>query len=145
MTGVDTEADSVGRVELREAGVRRTPAVGGEDEGGDPATLGNGWLPFTGDDGLAVDNALAALSLLPRYCATRSWKVVFKGVKDTGAEILLKSSADLDHARLEILRRSPSPPELMVGLDGWLGFVASRKRGMSMEPCCLEERSRTDL
>lgn len=71
--------------------------------------------------GLEGETALAVLSLLLRYSATRSWNDVLIGENSPG-ETLLKSSADRDHAFLEVLLRSPSPAgRWFVGLDGVLG------------------------
>lgn len=92
-------------------------------DGGDEPDEGNGCrlLPTLGD-GVELDGetALALLSLRLRYSAILSWKCVLMGENCPG-EILLKSSADLDHALREMLRRSPSPRFCgVVGLGGTL-------------------------
>lgn len=56
---------------------------------------------------------MALLLLLLRYSRTRSWNAVSTTSRE-GFEKLLRSSADLDHALLEIARRSPRPP-LVLG------------------------------
>ena len=108
------------------------------DVGGVVARVGNGCRdPGPGDVGLPVLCALARLSLLARYSATRSWKDALTGENAIGALTLLRSSADLDQPLLDMFLRSPRPPLLlpplegMVGLEGVLG--AWGNRGISKE------------
>lgn len=101
-SGEETEIARVGRVAL----------LGGEDEGDSDPTVGNGCLPFITlgcEIGLEGEAALALLPDRLRYSTIRSWKDGLVGVKLDG-DILLKSSADFDHPRREMLRRSPNPP-----------------------------------
>lgn len=145
--GVDVDTESPGSVELRGGAW-----FGGEDDdGGVVAKVGKGCLaPGDGEVGLPVECALARLSLLARYSATRSWNELLTGEKAIGLLVLLRSSADLDQPRFDIFLRSPKPPppplplDGMVGLEGVLG--AWGKRGMSKEFCVLvADRSRTEL
>lgn len=137
-TGFGTDMETEGRVALR----------GGEDEGETLPTVGNGCRPLymlPGDVGLEGETALAVLSLRLRYSATRSWKDVLIGDgENNGGGALLKSSADLDHAFLEVSRRSPPPPEgrFVIGLEGVLGVWNLES---SRDPGGLAERSRTEL
>jgi hypothetical protein len=54
------------------------------------------------------EGELALLRLRLRYSTIRSWKEGLTGEYSAG-EILLKSSADLDHPFLEMFLRSPRP------------------------------------
>lgn len=102
--GAEIEIDTEGTVALR----------GGDDKEVDVGEvslmLGNGWRPCTlgGKVGLDGVVALALLSFRLRYSATLSWNEVLIG-ENLGGDILLRSSADLDHPLREILRRSPEP------------------------------------
>ena len=120
-SGIDIATD--GNVELR----------GGEVEG---EIVGKGWRPLSGpggDDGLEGETALALLPLRPRYSAMRSWNEVFTGGKLAG-DTLLRSSADLDHPRREIVRKSPSPPPPLGPLIGLEGVLGVWNRGISADP-----------
>jgi len=103
------EIERGGSVELRGG---ETAFNGGEPDEGNGCRI----LPTLGD-GVELDGetALALLSLRLRYSATLSWKCVLIGENCPG-ETLLKSSADLDQALREMLRRSPSP--LFFGVVG---------------------------
>lgn len=119
----DTDIATEGNVELR----------GGEVE---VDIVGKGCRPLSGpggEDGLDGETALALLSLRPRYSAMRSWNEVFTGGKLVG-DTLLRSSADLDHPRLEIVRRSPSPPPPLAPLTGLEGVLGVWNRGISADP-----------
>ena len=102
--GAETEIETDGKLTLR----------GGEDDGGVELTIVGKGCRLLGTPGGEVELALLRLRL--RYSTIRSWKEALTGEKSAG-EILLKSSADLDHPFLEMFRRSPSPGELLeVGL-----------------------------
>ncbi len=93
--------------------------------------VGKGCRPLSGpggDDGLDGEAALALLPLRPRYSAMRSWNEVFTTGGKLAGDTLLRSSADLDHPRREIVRKSPSPPPPLgplIGLGGCAGCVES--------------------
>ena len=101
--------------------------------------VGKGCRPLTSpgsDDGLDDETALAWLPLRPRYSAMRSWNDVFTGGKLAG-NTSLRSSADLDHRRHDIVRKSPSPPPPpaplapLIGIDG---VLRAWNRGICVDP-----------
>lgn len=118
---------------------------GGEEEGGlELCMVGNGCLALmmlTGDEGLGCETPLALLSLRFLYSATLFWKVVLMGENFAG-ETFPKSSADLDHALREMVRRSPRPLELDTeGVEGDPGALCE----ISRDPGGRIDKSRTDL
>lgn len=86
--------------------------------------VGNGCRPLISSPpavGLEGVAKLALLLLRLRYSAIFSWKDGDGGAKSED-ETFPRSSADLDHARRDIVRRSPSPEgDATVGLEGVLG------------------------
>lgn len=84
---------------------------------------------------------MALLLLLLRYSRTRSWNAVSTTSRE-GFEKLLRSSADLDHALLEIARRSPRPP-LVLGRFERDGEEGTWRTSSDCFGC--KERSATDL
>jgi hypothetical protein len=85
---------------------------------------GKGCRKLTGEEGVVGDIPLALLSLRPRYWLIFSWKLVLMGWM-FGGGILLKSSADLDQPRREMLRKSPRSEGGVAGNGEW---------GISREP-----------
>ena len=105
--------------------------LGGDDEfGGVVPRLGKGWRGgtpaiLTAETGVEGEPALALLSERLRYSAIFSWKEWFAG-DALETEILLRSSADLDHPFRDMFRRSPNPPPpRLMGLEGRLGASPS--------------------
>jgi hypothetical protein len=93
-------------------------------------------------EGVVVEKPLALLLVRFLYCVIFSWKEVLIG-GNFPVHILPRSSADLDHARWAIFRRSPKP-ELGEGGDEvefgkWYMGVSREVGGV------VEDRSRTDL
>ena len=119
-TGAETEMETDGKFVAR----------GGEDDGLED---GKRWRPLGTAEG---EVELALLRLRLRYSTIRSWKEGLTGVNSAG-EILLKSSADLDHPFLEMFLRSPSP---VGGLE-----LGPWSLDSSTDPCVRVDRSRTDL
>lgn len=111
MTGADIEMDTVG---VAEDGVL---ILGSDGNGCTPVP----WLKLRSKKGGAEggppgDNGLVLLLLRLRY-----WAIFSSIAGETSAESLLRSSADFDHARREIARRSPSPYVDRSGLEGLEG------------------------
>ena len=94
-TGAETEIETDGIFVAR----------GGDDDGGVELEDGKRCRPLGTTEGEVV---LALLRLRLRYSTIRSWKEALTGENSAG-EILLKSSADLDHPFLEMFLRSPRP------------------------------------
>ena len=64
--------------------------------------------------------------------------------ENSPVETLLRSSADLDHLRRDMFRRSPRPSEL-CGTTGLGGVLGDWNCGISMDPAGLADKSSTDL
>ncbi|KAJ3767137.1 hypothetical protein FB446DRAFT_775735, partial [Lentinula raphanica] len=104
MTGAEMEMDTV------EVGVSTLD----NDGNGVP------WLVLGSKGGGAVERPPEVVLLLLRL---RYWAIFSSMEGDTSTEILLRSSADFDHPRRDIERRSPRicvERIGLVGLDGWL-------------------------
>ena len=91
--GAETEMETDGKLEDR----------GGEDEGGVEEEEGKRWRPLGAGE---CEVELVLLRLRLRYSTMRSWKEGLTG-EYSADEILLKSSADLDHPFFEMFLRSP--------------------------------------
>lgn len=130
---------------------------GGDEEGLEPLIMGNSTFRYgllTGVEELEVDVVvLVTLSLrLVLYCWIFSWILVSRGDKDRASALEFlsdtfpRSSADLDQALREILRRSPRPLLGVMDLAGEVGVDGTEgSRSMVVLVRPTEGRSRTDL
>jgi hypothetical protein len=118
--GAETEIETEGKL------------VAPGDGGGVLEEEGKRWRPL----GAPEEVELVLLRLRLRYSTIRSWKEGLTGEYSAG-EILLRSSADLDHPFFEMFLRSPRE---VGGLE-----LGPRSLDSSTDPCVLVERSRTDL
>lgn len=127
----DTDIATEGNAELR----------GGEVEGD---IVGKGCRPLSGlggDDGLDDETALALLPLRPTVLRDA---LLERGVhrREVGrrhfADTSLRSSADLDHPRRDIVRKSPSPPPPPAPLGPLIDSMACYMCGIVVFSWILE-------